>query len=68
MYSFQLRYSEILGDPSQSQEALDASVDGLRKGLLTSILELGSVALWVCERTSAGGKSSSIVVLIAFRA
>lgn len=42
MYSFQLRYSEILGDPSLSQEALDASVDGIRKGLLTSILELGA--------------------------
>jgi hypothetical protein len=45
MYSFQLRYSEILGDPRLSQEALDASVDGLRKGLLTSILELGLVVL-----------------------
>jgi hypothetical protein len=35
------RYQAVLGDPDLSQEALDDSVDAVKKGLLTSILELG---------------------------
>ena len=46
MRDFQKRYQDILGDPDLSQEALDASVDGVMKGLLTSILELGWVDDW----------------------
>jgi len=42
MYDFQRRYQAVLGDPDLSQEALDDSVDAVKKGLLTSILELGA--------------------------